>query len=144
VIVYLGWKAHYFGPDSVNTDDNRTEHKFSYDKARRTGKYYGVQVSGFIVEYNPIEPKQTWGQWFRGIKPRSTPKRMGAFSRFNNVKVAYGVASGGGSHVPVFVWDSLRSPLEGRKRRSLWTHIILLLPLPLWDHGGATRLELYL
>lgn len=98
-LVALGWRAHYWNPDSKRTNDGRDEHKFTYDKARRTGRYYEVPVSGFIVDYNPIqfEPrKQTWSEWLRGIQPpQPTPKRMDAFNRFSGVKFAYGLASGG-------------------------------------------------
>ena len=94
-LVSLGWKAHYWNPDRVNTDDGRREHKFSYDEAVRTGKCYGVTVSGFIADYNPIQVRQTWSEWIRGIKPApQTPKRMAAFNRFSQVRFAYGLASG--------------------------------------------------
>jgi len=102
-LVTLGWRAHYWNPDSRRPNDNssyRSEHPVSYQNAIREHTYYGVAVSGFVVDYNPtyVPPRQqTWREWWYKIQPPSqmTPKRMDAFNRLSGVKFAYGLARGG-------------------------------------------------
>jgi hypothetical protein len=47
-----GWKVHYWNPDARYPRDGRAEHTVSYQTAVRTGKYYNLQVDGFVVDYN--------------------------------------------------------------------------------------------
>jgi hypothetical protein len=102
-LVNQGWKAHYWNPDTKRPNDNtrfRSEHPVTYQNAIRTHTYYGVTVSGFVVDYKPtyVPPrKQTWSEWWHNIQPPSqmTPKRMDAFNRLSGVKFAYGLARGG-------------------------------------------------
>lgn len=82
----IHWKAHYWNPDVKNPNDNLQEHPFSYSLAVKTGKYYGIPVSGYIVNYRPtavIAPK----------KP--TPIDKTVFDQFSKVRFAYGLAKGG-------------------------------------------------
>jgi hypothetical protein len=82
----LGWKAHYWNPDVNNPSDNDQEHPFSYKLGLKTGKYYGVPLSGYIVNYNPttVAPPRT-----------QTVKDQTTFEVFSKVKFAYGLARGG-------------------------------------------------
>jgi len=54
----LHWKAHYWSPDVNNPPDNLQEHPFSYSLAVKTGKYYGIPVSGYIVNYSKVTGKR--------------------------------------------------------------------------------------
>jgi hypothetical protein len=82
----LGWRAHYWNPDTSNPADNDQEHSFSYKLAVKTRKYYGIPLSGYIINYNPtpVNPPAA-----------ATAKAQVAFDAFSKVKVAYGLARGG-------------------------------------------------
>lgn len=80
------WKAHYWNPDVNNPQDNDREHPFSYAMALKTRKYYGIPLSGYIVDYRPtvVAP------------PKKMTVRDGvAFDEFKKVRFAYGLARGG-------------------------------------------------
>ncbi len=95
-LVSLGWKPHYWNPDVNRPRDGENEHPFSYNTVVKTGRYYGLEVSGVIINYNPTPaPKQGWIDWLRGRPaPKATPLNYAAFGRFNGVKFAYGLARG--------------------------------------------------
>lgn len=80
------WNAHYWNPDVNNPPDNDREHPFSYALALKTRKYYGIPLSGYIVDYRPTEV----------APPKKKTARDGAaFDEFKKVKFAYGLARGG-------------------------------------------------
>lgn len=105
----LGWSAHYWNPDVRHPRDGAAEHPQSYKNAIANRTYSGVTVSGFIVNYN-LQDKRTRREWIWTpapggiipgvpIIPIPTPitvggDNLGAFNRFKNVKLAYGLARG--------------------------------------------------
>lgn len=82
----IQWKAHYWNPDVNNPPDNDQEHPFSYALALKTRKYYGIPLSGYIVDYRPTEV---------GPPKKKTARDSTAFDEFKKVKFAYGLARGG-------------------------------------------------
>lgn len=80
------WKALYWNPDVHRPSDGDAEHPSSYKAAVAKNEYYGIPLSGFIINYNPTPVP-------RGKK--GTVKEMNAMSRFNTVPFAVGIARGG-------------------------------------------------
>ncbi|HEV7859650.1 MAG TPA: hypothetical protein VGO91_13625 [Pyrinomonadaceae bacterium] len=82
----IGWKAHYWNPDVNNPPDGLQEHPYSYRLAVKTGKYYTVPVSGYMINYRPtsVNPPK-----------KQTPKDQTTFDEFSKVRFAYGTAKGG-------------------------------------------------
>lgn len=124
-LVGLGWKGCYWNPDVRHPRDNDSEHPFSYRQAAKTGKYYGVKVKGFAVNYNLQSPT-----------PRA-PNNTGVLSRLNKVKFAFGVARGGRhtflfSHGWVFEvhWDAIGDGLYEKRAFQTygWNSGALLVP----------------
>ena len=109
-LVSLGWRAHYWNPDVRHPRDGDSEHPDSYKKAVAKRMYYGITVSGFIVNYN-LQDKSVHNEWILipspdlgtiGGVPFPMPTRiqvggdnLGAFTRFKSVRLAYGIARGG-------------------------------------------------
>jgi hypothetical protein len=48
-----GWKAYLFMPDTENPADGNPEHTRMYRNASRSRTWWGVPLSGFIINYNP-------------------------------------------------------------------------------------------
>src|SRR5580765_434474 len=61
-LVSLGWRAHYWNPDVRHPRDGDSEHPDSYKKAVAKRMYYGITVSGFIVNYN-LQDKSVHNEW---------------------------------------------------------------------------------
>lgn len=93
-LVSIGWKAHYWNPDVNHPFDNSGEHPASYRTAQQSGTYYGVPVSGLIVNYNPTVINQSEEDRRLG-RNNPTAKETAAFDRFKDVRFAFGVAYGG-------------------------------------------------
>jgi hypothetical protein len=84
-LVSLGWQAYYWNPDTRLARDGQSEHPYSYkNMVKKNGKYYGVPVSGCIINYNPTSGSAT-----------NRSKTMAAFERFQKVRFAYAIARGG-------------------------------------------------
>lgn len=91
-LVGLGWKAYYWNPDVLHPSDGQSEHPFSFTLVKRSNAYYGIPVSGTIINYNPTP--QPSGGGCSGSRP-ATPVSMDAFNKFSQVRFAYGLARGG-------------------------------------------------
>jgi hypothetical protein len=77
------WHAHYWNPDVRFPSDGDSEHPASYHTAVKFTKYYGIQLSGAIINY-----RLTPGH---GLRTASTA----ALARFNLVPFAFGITYGG-------------------------------------------------
>jgi hypothetical protein len=82
-LVKLGWKACYWNPDVRSPSDGASEHPFSYQQAVKTGKYYGIKVTSFAVDYNLQAPTA------------KAPNNTRIFRKLSFLKFAYGIARGG-------------------------------------------------
>ncbi|MGH7968968.1 MAG: hypothetical protein ACREIC_09610, partial [Limisphaerales bacterium] len=78
-----GWKAYYWNPDVKDPADGRSEHPVSYKLAQRTGSYYTVPVSGFVINYKLTR---------RTRKKDRGPNDMADFNRLSRVRFGYGLA----------------------------------------------------
>lgn len=103
----IGWHTYYWNPDVRNPRDGDSEHPASYQRAVRTGKYYGITVNDFIINYHMTNP--------------NSANDMGAFDEFSGVRFAFGIARGGthnfmDSYGMVFEvhWDQEGDKLYGR------------------------------
>lgn len=124
-LVQSGWVAYYWNPDVRHPRDGGSEHAFSYQQAVKTGKYYGVKVNGFVVNYN----LQT--------ATRATPNNDRVYQALSMVKFAYGIARGG-KHTFLFSygmvyevhWDQIGPSLYGRTPfyTYQWLSGLLLVP----------------
>lgn len=104
----IGWKAHYWNPDVEHPRDGGDEHPFSYKKALRTQTYYGIPLSGLIVDYNK-QNKDSKTVWVPSpvivpVLPITVPIPMPVtvpadnlriLERVSQVKFAFGIARGG-------------------------------------------------
>jgi hypothetical protein len=122
-LVGLGWRAYYWNPDGRNPRDGQSEHPVSYKTAKREKTYYGVALSGAIVNYNLTAVGKT--------------SNTGALERLSHVRFAIGVARGGThtflySYTMIYEvhWDQIGATLYGRKPflSYEWLSGILLLP----------------
>jgi len=108
-LVLNGWSAHYWNPDVKNPRDGSPEHPFSYQQAIKSGKYYGLPLGGFVVNYNLKTPTA------------KTPNNDAVFQRLSRVRFAYGIARGG-QHTFLFSygmvfevhWKEIGDELYGR------------------------------
>jgi hypothetical protein len=124
-LVLNGWSAHYWNADVRHPRDGSPEHPFSYQQAVKTGKYYGLPLSGFVVNYNRVAPTAT------------TPNTDAVYQRLGKVRFAYGIARGGKhtflySYGMVFEvhWDKIGAELYGRTPRYdyEWRSGVLVTP----------------
>jgi len=100
----LDWKAHYWNPDVRNPRDNTSEHPVSYKKAVASKTYYGLSVSGFVVDYNKSNKKPTriWLPIHIPTLPIPIPfpasvssDNLKILEKLGKVKFAFGIARGG-------------------------------------------------
>jgi hypothetical protein len=82
-LVGLGWRGCYWNPDVRKPRDQASEHPFSHHQAVKTGKYYGVKVKSFAVNYNLQSPT-----------PKA-PNNTRVFRQLSLARFAYGIARGG-------------------------------------------------
>jgi hypothetical protein len=100
-LVGRGWKAYYWNPDVKNPRDGVSEHPFAYKSTSRSGIYYSVPVSGYIIDYNltpvTVAPPPGFLDRLLGAKAPPPPRinDMTAFDAFSKVKFSYGLAKGG-------------------------------------------------
>ena len=90
-LVTSSWKAYYWNPDVRVPRDGLSEHPFAYQTTKKTGSYYSVSVSGYIINYNLTRSS---GGGCSGSDTRG-PNDMVAFDKFSKVRFAYGLAKGG-------------------------------------------------
>jgi hypothetical protein len=67
------WAAYYWNPDVRFPADNDPEHPSSYRECVRTGLYYKVPVSGYVINYRLTNGSKTTLDrrglaWLRGVK----------------------------------------------------------------------------
>jgi hypothetical protein len=79
------WKAYYWNPDVHHPFDGNSEHPFSYQQAVKSHNYYGIPLSGFIINYRPSPV----------AKGKPTAANYVALTRLKQVKFAYVLARGG-------------------------------------------------
>lgn len=104
------WKAIYYNPDIKNPEDDDTEHKWSHDKLKETGKYYGVPVSDSIINYRPTtmaiikekgKIKET--RKIEDVTPKENEDKITQLK-----KVPFGIVlARGGKHTAVFSYGKV-------------------------------------
>ena len=96
----IGWKAVYWNPDVNHPADRQGEHPFSYKKAK-AGSYYGIPVTGLVINYRPtvIMDQPGFFASLFGAKPTPSPKMtakdLTGLNKLQKVKFGYGLARGG-------------------------------------------------
>jgi hypothetical protein len=97
----IGWKAVYWNPDVKNPSDGQNEHPYSYTVASKNGTYYGIPVTGIVINYRPtiIMDQPGFFTSLLGVKPtpspRMTAKDLTGINKLNSVRFGYGLARGG-------------------------------------------------
>ena len=96
----IGWKAIYWNPDVNHPADGQGEHPVSYKQAK-AGSYYGIPVTGMVINYRPtviMDQPGFWASLF-GAKPTPSPKMttqdLTGLNKLKNVRFGYGLARGG-------------------------------------------------
>ena len=66
------WTGYYWNPDVRHPSDNDSEHPSTYQEAQRTGLYYGIPITGYIINYRPHKPATKLDRqgldWLRKVK----------------------------------------------------------------------------
>jgi RHS repeat-associated protein len=111
-LVSLGWKAHYFNPDTKEPrdGDRYNNHKYSAYLAQVNKKYYGVALSGWIINYNRTNKTTKTEYVWIPLIPNPFPwipvipiphpitvsnDNLAVFNRLTKAKFAVGIARGG-------------------------------------------------
>jgi hypothetical protein len=114
----LGWKVAYWNPDVVTphpTPTNRrqmgatpTDHTVSYRLVKNQGRYYGVPVTGWMINFDPKAPSPTI-------------KQTAALEAFKKAPYFIGVAHGGFHVFPGYegIVNESHSPYNPNNRKNI-------------------------
>src|SRR5262249_60420 len=95
--VKQGWRAYYWNRDVNREPSNMIKKKIDqpYELVKKTKEYYGIKISGFVINYLPLVEWDRTTDAFLPQKTHSTSPELALFERLKAVPFAVMIMSAG-------------------------------------------------